>query len=93
MKWDTSFLPWTSAAHRALSIRPSADELGARIQFLWRLFGKRLSEMPPWVADEFTKILAGAAGGPLAHFEMLCGMRRLVFGLRRGAREAESEQA
>ncbi len=93
MNPDASFFPWTSAGQRALSVRPNADEFGARVQFLWRLFGKRLPEMPPWMADDFTKILVGAAGGPLAHFEMLRGMRRLVLGLHRAAREAERERA
>ena len=89
MKWGASFLRWTSAGQRALSLRPSADELGARIQFLWHLFSKRLSKMPPWMADEFTKILVGVARGPLRDFEVRCGMMRLVHGLRRGMREAD----
>jgi hypothetical protein len=92
MKADESLRPWISAGQRALRFRPSPEEFGARIEFLWRLFGKRLAEMPPWMADEFNKILAGAASGPMAYFKMLCGMRRLVLTLHRAAREAERER-
>ncbi len=92
MKPNDSVFPASSVTQRVLMPRPDAEELGFRIRLLWRLFGRRLAEMPPWTADEFSNLLLGAARGPLRDFEVRCGMLRLVQGLHRGARETEGRR-
>lgn len=89
MKPNTSVFSWTSVAQRTLVSRPDSEELGSRIGLLWGIFGRRLAEMPPWEADEFSNLLLGAARGPIRDFEVRCGMLRLVRGFHRGVREAE----
>jgi hypothetical protein len=92
MKLDMSASSWDVVARRTLLTRPSPDEFIGRVRFLWGLFGKRLAQMPPWMADEFTSFLAGVARGPRLDFEIRCGMQRLVLGLHQGAQEAERER-
>ena len=89
MKPSTSAFSRSSVAQRMLVSRPDSEELGSRIRLLWGIFGRRLAEMPPWMADEFSNLLLGAARGPIRDFEVRCGMLRLVRGLHCAVRETE----
>lgn len=79
MKADEPLRPWISAGRRAFCFRPGSEKFGVRIEFLWRLLGQRLAKTSPCMADEFTKILAGAARGP---YLFISGLRSLLVSVR-----------